>query len=69
MMSVCRPHPDKMSPVSFYPDGVYGCVYVGSDTDDMNRPKVLQIVPILSEYGCADTDTETWNSGLNALMF
>jgi len=37
-----------------------------TDTDDKNSLNVIQPVPFLSGYGCADTatDTETWNRGL-----
>jgi len=41
-----------------------GDIYI--DMDDRNSPIVIQRVPFLSGYGCADTDTNTeiGNSGL-----
>ena len=65
-MSVYRPHPEKWLNGPFFPDTVYVCGYADPDTDDRNSPIVFQLVPFLSGYGCADTDTDTepWNSGL-----
>ena len=39
-------------------DAVYGRDYADTDTD-RNSPNVIQLVPFLSRYGCADIDTDT----------
>ena len=58
MISVCCPHEQ------FYTDTVFGYDYPDTDTDDENSPDVIQLVPFLSGYGCADTDEEMLNSSL-----
>jgi len=65
MMSVCRPHPDKIAHWAI----LYGrCLRMrlDPDTDDKNSTNVIQLVLFWSGYRCADTNTytEMWNSGL-----
>jgi len=70
MVSVCRPQPDKMIHWFPFPAAVFGCRYADPDADDMNSHDVFQLVQFLSEYGCAntDTDTETWKSDRTFLV-
>jgi len=41
----------------------------GSWYERREKTQLFQRVPFLSRYGCADTDTETWNSGFNRYVF
>jgi len=65
-MSVCCSHPQKRLTEPFFTHAVYGCDYADTESHDKNSPKIIKLVLFLSDYGCADTDTdtETWNRGL-----